>query len=126
MPRFPHALADNLSFARWIVFSQFLAPIAAREICTVRADHKIRAGLVALAVAVGLGMAAPASADDPPEWSTPVKPFRIAQIKQGTGAEFLASAGDTWALEHGRARGDTNYKPATPLPRRYSREKGQR
>ena len=33
---------------------------------------------IVLAVAAGLGMAAPASADDPPEWSTPVKPFRIA------------------------------------------------
>jgi len=144
----------------------------------VIADRKICAWLAVLAIAAGLGMAAPASADDPPEWSTPVKPFRIAgnvyyvgtkglaaylivsnqgaillegtstenapliernieavgvplhavkrlisdhahedhvgalaQIKQDTGAEFLASAGDTWALEHGRVRGDTNYRP---------------
>ena len=34
----------------------------------------------------------------------------LAQIKQDTGAEFLASAADTWALEHGRVRGDTNYR----------------
>jgi metallo-beta-lactamase class B len=161
-----------------------LAPFPAMEICTVRANRKICAGLTALALAAGLGMAAPASADDPSEWSTPVKPFRIAgnvyyvgtkglsaylivskqgailldgttaenapliernieavgvplhavkqlisdhahhdhvgalaQIKQDTGAEFLASAADTWALEHGRARGDTNYKskPFRPI-----------
>jgi len=33
----------------------------------------------------------------------------LAQIKRDTGARFLASAGDRWALEHGRSRGDTNY-----------------
>jgi metallo-beta-lactamase class B len=132
---------------------------------------------VALAFAVGIGTAAPTSADDPVDWSSPVKPFRIAgniyyvgtkglaaylivsnagailldgtteenaqriernikavgvplhsvkrlisdhahydhvgafaQIKHDTGAEFLASPGDTWALEHGRVRGDTHYK----------------
>jgi metallo-beta-lactamase class B len=152
------------------------------EICTVRVDRKICAWLGA--VAVGLGVAAPASAADPPEWSTPVKPFRIAgnvyyvgtkglaaylivsnqgavlmdgttaknapliernieavgvplhavkrlmsdhahhdhvgalaQIKRDTGALLLASAGDQWALEHGRVRGDTNYrsKPFAPI-----------
>jgi metallo-beta-lactamase class B len=134
--------------------------------------------LGAFAIVAGLGLAAPTSADDPSEWSTPVQPFRIAgnvyyvgtkglaaylivsnngailldgttarnaplierniqevgiplhavkrlisdhahqdhvgalaQIKRDTGAEFLASAGDTWALEHGRVRGDTNYRP---------------
>jgi metallo-beta-lactamase class B len=134
--------------------------------------------LAALTPAADLAISAPASADDPPEWSTPVKPFRIAgsvyyvgtkglaaylivsnrgailldgttadnapliernieavgvplhdvkrlisdhahpdhvgalaQIKQDTGAEFLASAGDKWALEHGRVRGDTTYEP---------------
>jgi len=133
-------------------------------------------------------MAVPASADDPPEWSTPVKPFQIAgnvyyvgtkglaaylivsnrgailldgttaenapliernieavgvplhavkrlicdhahhdhvgalaQIKQDTGAEFLASVGDTWALEHGRVRGDTNYKPKPFAPIKVNR-----
>jgi metallo-beta-lactamase class B len=133
-------------------------------------------------------MAAPASADDPLEWSTPVKPFRIAgnvyyvgtkglaaylivskqgailldgttaenalliernieavgvplhsvkrlisdhahsdhvgaleQIKQDTGAEFLASAGDKWALEHGRVRGDTNYEPKSFAPIKVDR-----
>lgn len=145
------------------------------------AHDRICAWLAALAVAAGLGMAAPAFADDPPEWSTPVKPFRIAgnvyyvgtkglaaylivsnrgailldgttaenapliernieavgvplhavkrlisdhahhdhvgalaRIKQDTGAEFFASAGDTWALENGRARGDTDYE-STPF-----------
>ena len=154
----------------------------------MRADQKICAGLVALALTAGLGMAAPASADDPPEWSTPVKPFRIAgnvyyvgtkglaaylivskqgailldgttaenalliernieavgvplhsvkrlisdhahsdhvgalaQIKQDTGAEFLASAGDKWALEHGRVRGDTNYEPKSFAPIKVDR-----
>jgi len=133
-------------------------------------------------------MAAPASADGPPEWSTPVKPFKIAgnvyyvgtkglaaylivsnqgailldgttaenapliesnieavgvplhtvkrlisdhahhdhvgalaQIKQDTGAEFLASAGDTWALEHGRVRGDTSYRPRAFAPIKVDR-----
>jgi metallo-beta-lactamase class B len=144
-----------------------------------------------LAVATGLGIAASSSADDPPDWSTPVKPFRIAgnvyyvgtkglaaylivsnqgailldgttaenvpliernieavgvplhavkrlvsdhahqdhvgalaQIKQDTGAEFLASAGDTWALEHGRVRGDTNYKPKGFAPIKVDRVVG--
>ena len=139
--------------------------------------------LAPLALAAGLGISAPAYAEDPPEWSTPVKPFRIAgpiyyvgtkglaaylivsnhgailldgttaenapliernietvgvplhdvkrlisdhahsdhvgalaQIKQDTGAEFLASAGDKWALEHGRVRGDTDYKPKPFAP----------
>src|SRR5580692_2945065 len=145
---------------------------------SVSTHHRICAWLATLAMAAGLGMAAQASADDPPEWLTPVKPFRIAgniyyvgtkglaaylivssqgailldgttaenapliernieavgvplravkqlisdhahqdhvgalaQIKQDTGAEFLASDGDRWALEHGRVRGDTDYKP---------------
>jgi metallo-beta-lactamase class B len=151
-------------------------------------DHKICAWLGALALAAGLGMAAPASADDPPEWSMPVKPFRIegnvyyvgtkglaaylivsnqgailldgttaenasliernieavgiplhavkrlisdhahhdhvgalAQIKQDTGAEFLASAADAWALEHGRVRGDTDYEPKPFAPIKVDR-----
>jgi metallo-beta-lactamase class B len=150
--------------------------------------HKSCAWLGPLALAAGLGMAAPASAAEPPEWSTPVKPFRIAgnvyyvgtkglaaylivsnqgailldgttaenapliernietvgvllhdvkrlisdhahhdhvgalaQIKQDTGAEFLASAGDMWALEHGRVRGDTNYKPKRFAPIKVDR-----
>jgi len=40
----------------------------------------------------------------------------LARIKQDTGAEFWASAGDTWALEHGRVRGDTHYKPEPFAP----------
>jgi metallo-beta-lactamase class B len=133
-------------------------------------------------------VAEPAAADDPPEWSTPVRPFRIAgniyyvgtkglaaylivsdqgallldgtmagnaaliernieavgvplhavkqlisdhahqdhvgalaQIKQDTGAEFLASGGDRWALEHGRVRGDTDYKPKPFAPIKVDR-----
>jgi metallo-beta-lactamase class B len=148
----------------------------------------IFAWLWAVTLAAGLGMAARASADDPPEWSTPVKPFRIAgniyyvgtkglaaylivssqgailldgttaenapliernietvgvplravkqlisdhahqdhvgalaQIKQDTGAEFLASDGDRWALEHGRVRGDTDYKPKPFAPIKVDR-----
>jgi len=33
----------------------------------------------------------------------------MAQIKRDTGAHFLASTGDRWALEHGRNQGDNNY-----------------
>ena len=33
----------------------------------------------------------------------------MARIKRDTGARFLASAGDRWALEHGRNQGDNNY-----------------
>lgn len=33
----------------------------------------------------------------------------IARIKRDTGARFLASAGDRWALEHGTSQGDTDY-----------------
>jgi metallo-beta-lactamase class B len=154
----------------------------------MRADQTICAGVVALMLAAGLGMAAPAHADDPVDWSTPVKPFRIAgnvyyvgtkglaaylivskqgailldgttaenarliernieavgvplhsvkqlisdhahsdhvgalaQIKQDTGAEFLASAGDKWALEHGRVRGDINYQPKPFAPIKVDR-----
>jgi metallo-beta-lactamase class B len=143
---------------------------------------------VASALISGLGISAPASANDPPEWSTPVKPFRIAgtvyyvgtkglaaylivsnqgailldgttaenapmiernieavgvplnavkrlisdhahadhvgalaKIKQDTGAEFFASAADRWALEHGRVRGDTNYKPEPFAPIKVDR-----
>jgi len=142
-------------------------------------------------VAAGLGISALASAEDPPEWSTPVKPFQIAgnvyyvgtkglaaylivseqgaillegtttenapliernieavgvplhavkrlisdhahedhvgalaQIKRDTGAEFVASAGDKWALEHGSVRGDTNYKPKPFAPIKVDRVVG--
>lgn len=138
--------------------------------------HKFRTGLRAAVAVMAAVVASPALTADPPEWSTPVKPFRIAgniyyvgtkglaaylvvskqgailldgtlagnaaliernieslgvrlrhvrlvisdhahgdhvgalaQIKRDTGARFLASAGDRWALEHGRPRGDTNY-----------------
>lgn len=41
----------------------------------------------------------------------------LARIKRNTGARFLASAADRWALEHGRPRGDTNYgiRPFPPV-----------
>jgi metallo-beta-lactamase class B len=45
----------------------------------------------------------------------------LAQVKQDTGAEFLASAGDRWALEHGRVRGDTSYKPKPFAPIKVDR-----
>lgn len=131
---------------------------------------------VALALIAAVQGASPAAAANPPEWTEPVKPFRIegniyyvgtkglaaylivstrgailldgtlpenaalierniqslgvplrqvrllisnhahddhvgalAKIKRDTGARFMASAGDSWALEHGMARGDTNY-----------------
>jgi metallo-beta-lactamase class B len=153
------------------------------EIRTVRANLEKFARPAALALVAGLFMAVPAYADDPPEWSTPVKPFLIAgnvyyvgteglaaylivsnqgaillngttaenapliernieamgvplhavkrlisdhahndhvgalaQIKRDTGAEFFASTADTWALEHGLVRGDTNYKPKPFAP----------
>ncbi|MDJ0278937.1 subclass B3 metallo-beta-lactamase [Sphingomonas sp. 2R-10] len=38
----------------------------------------------------------------------------LARIKRDTGARFVASAGDRWALEHGTSRGDVDY-----TPRRY-------
>jgi metallo-beta-lactamase class B len=45
----------------------------------------------------------------------------LAQIKKDTGAEFLASAADTWALEHGQTRGDTHYKPLPFTPIKVNR-----
>lgn len=142
----------------------------------MKIGHKFRMGLRAIATIMAAVVASPTLAADPPEWSAPVKPFRIAghiyyvgtkglaaylivskkgaillngtlsenaaliernieslgvplrrvrllisdhahddhvgalaQIKRDTGARFLASAGDRWALEHGMNRGDTNY-----------------
>lgn len=142
----------------------------------MKVGHKFRMGLWAIATITAVVVASPALAADPPEWSSPVKPFRIAgniyyvgtkglaaylivskqgailldgtlaknaaliernieslgvplqrvrllisdhahedhvgalaQIKRDTGARFLASAGDRWALERGRPRGDTDY-----------------
>ena len=144
--------------------------------------YKFFVGLVISAVAAATGVVSAAAAKDPPEWSTPVQPFRIAggvyyvgtkglaaylivskqgailldgttaknaalierniqtvgvplrtvkllvsdhahhdhvgalaRIQRDTGARFLASAGDTWALMHGQTRGDTNYTPR-PFP----------
>jgi metallo-beta-lactamase class B len=140
----------------------------------MRIGHKFRMGMTALAA---MTIAAPALAADPPAWTTPIKPFRIAgtiyyvgtkglaaylivspqgailldgtvaqnaplierniesvgvtlhdvkllisdhahfdhvaamaRIKRDTGARFLASVGDRWALEHGTPRGDTDYE----------------
>ncbi len=53
--------------------------------------HRICASLVALALAAELGLSAPASAADPPEWSTPVKPFRIAGTVYYVGTKGLAA-----------------------------------
>ncbi|MGH8445296.1 MAG: MBL fold metallo-hydrolase, partial [Solimonas sp.] len=152
-------------------------------------------GLRALVMIAAAAVASPVLAADPPDWSAPVKPFRIAgsiyyvgtqglaaylivskqgailldgtlagnagqverniesvgvpvgevkilisdhahddhvgamaQIKRDTGARLLASAGDRWALEHGRPRGDTNYG-VRPFPRcrwMASSKKGRR
>lgn len=45
----------------------------------------------------------------------------LAKIKQDTGAQFLASAGDRWALEHGRIRSDVDYTPASFAPVKVDR-----
>lgn len=37
----------------------------------------------------------------------------LARLKKDTGARLWASAGDVWALEHGRHRGDDTYGGAT-------------
>jgi hypothetical protein len=42
-------------------------------------------------MAAGLGMAAPAFANDPPEWSTPVQPFNIAGNIFYVGTQGLAA-----------------------------------
>jgi len=57
----------------------------------VSAVHRISVSLVAAALAAGLGISAPASADDPPEWSTPVKPFRIVGNVYYVGTKGLAA-----------------------------------
>lgn len=138
--------------------------------------HKFRWGIHLIAMSMAAAITSPVMAADPPEWSAPVKPFRIAgsvyyvgtkglaaylimsrsgailldgtlarnatqiernieslgvplhqvrllisdhahadhvgamaRIKRDTGARFLASAGDRWALEHGQNQGDNNY-----------------
>jgi len=150
----------------------------------VTTGHKFRWGVQLIAMIMAGAIASPVLATDPPEWSAPVKPFRIAgdvyyvgtkglaaylimsksgailldsslarnaaqiernieslgvplhqvkilisghahedhvgamaRIKRDTGARFLASAGDRWALEHGRNQGDNNYgiKRFTPI-----------
>lgn len=138
--------------------------------------HRFRWGFRAIAAIAAAALATPAPATDPPAWTTPIKPFRIAgniyyvgtkglaaylivtrqgailldgtlaknadliehniqslgiplrrvrllisdhahedhvgalaRIKKDTGARFVASAGDRWALDHGTPRGDTDY-----------------
>ena len=41
----------------------------------------------------------------------------LARIKRDSGARFVASAGDRWALEHGRNQGDNDYgvRPFPPV-----------
>lgn len=142
----------------------------------MKTGHKFHWGIQLVAMIMGGAVASPVLAADPPEWSAPVKPFRIAgdvyyvgtkglaaylilsksgailldgtlarnatriernieslgvplhqvkilvsdhahedhvgamaRLKRDTGARFLASAGDRWALEHGRNQGDNNY-----------------
>lgn len=153
--------------------------------------YKFLVGPAVFAVAAAMGAVSTAAARDPPEWSAPVQPFRIAggvyyvgtkglgaylivskegailldgttaenaalierniqavgvplrsvkllisdhahpdhvgafaQIKQDTGATFLASAGDAWALTHGQTRGDTNYTPRPFPPIKVDRNVG--
>jgi len=45
----------------------------------------------------------------------------LAKIKQDTGAQVLASAGDRWALEHGQIRSDTDYTPTPFAPVKVDR-----
>ncbi len=45
----------------------------------------------------------------------------LARLKADSGAELWASAGDRWALEHGRHRGDDNYGGATFPPVKVDR-----
>jgi len=52
---------------------------------------EICAWLGALSLAAALGVPAPASADDPQEWSIPVKPFRIAGNVYYVGTKGLAA-----------------------------------
>lgn len=144
----------------------------------------IRWGVRVVAILFAGMIAAPVWAEEPPEWSAPVKPFRIvdnvyyvgseglaaylivsaqgailldatvaanagqierniesvgvplrdvrllisnhahadhvgamAALKRDTGARFVASAGDRWALESGRNQGDNNYgiQPFDPI-----------
>jgi len=49
------------------------------------------AATAVLAMAAGLSMAAPALADDPPEWSTPAKPFNIAANIFYVGTQGLSA-----------------------------------
>lgn len=151
----------------------------------MNAGHGFRSLVRIFAMVVAGAMALPVLAQDPPEWTAPVKPFRIAgnvyyvgtqglaayliksdegailldatlaenasqiernieslgvplrevklllsdhahadhvgamaQLKRDTGARFLASEGDRWALENGRNEGDNNYgvMPFDPIP----------
>lgn len=151
----------------------------------MNAGHGFRSVVRIFAMVMAGAMTLPVLAHDPPEWSEPVKPFRIvgnvyyvgtqglaayliksdegailldatlaenasqiernieslgvplrevklllsdhahadhvgamAQLKRDTGARFLASEGDRWALENGRNEGDNNYgiMPFDPIP----------
>nr|WP_295375775.1 subclass B3 metallo-beta-lactamase [Pseudoxanthomonas sp.] len=151
----------------------------------MNAGDGFRSALRVFTLVIAAATALPVLAQDPPEWSTPVKPFRIAgnvhyvgtqglaaylittrdgailldatlaqnagqiernieslgvplrevklllsdhahadhvgamaQLKRDTGARFLASEGDRWALENGRNEGDNNYgvMPFEPIP----------
>lgn len=45
----------------------------------------------------------------------------LAKLKQDTGAQVLASAGDRWALEHGQTHSDVDYKPTRFAPVKVDR-----
>ncbi len=151
----------------------------------MNAGQGFRSVLRIFTMVIAGAMALPTLAQDPPEWTAPVKPFRIAgnvhyvgtqglaaylittkdgailldatlaqnasqiernieslgvplrevklllsdhahadhvgamaQLKRDSGARFLASEGDRWALENGRNQGDNNYgvMPFDPIP----------
>ncbi|KQM66566.1 MULTISPECIES: subclass B3 metallo-beta-lactamase [unclassified Sphingomonas] len=45
----------------------------------------------------------------------------IARIKRDTGARFLASVADRWALEHGTSQSDVTYRPRSYPPVKVDR-----
>jgi metallo-beta-lactamase class B len=57
----------------------------------MKIGHRFRWGLRALAALTAATLAAPAPAADPPAWTTPVKPFRIAGNIYYVGTKGLAA-----------------------------------
>ena len=57
----------------------------------MKVSHKFRKGLSAIATTMAVAVASPALAADPPEWTAPIKPFRIAGNIYYVGTKGLAS-----------------------------------